>query len=510
MTSPAGPVASARLGPAPLVAALLLVAAFGGLFGCGGEPPLRIILISLDTTRPDHLTPYGYDRPTTPTLARLAREGAVFTNARSTSSWTLPAHMSLFTGLPPGLHDVIIDFQSLDKGRRTLGEIFRSAGFRTAGVFSAPYVHGKYGFGRGMEYYERGTLEPMVFDLPPAQQAAQAQLREKIGHHEVTSQLVTDRALKLLDLISDKPRSLLFLHYFDAHYEYMAPARIAERFIDKAYAGPITGKTAADVAFELPAQPPAADVAQLEGYYDAELAWIDEHLARLIERQEQRHELEQTLIVVTADHGEAFFEHGRYGHRFDLHDEALRIPLLVWAPGRVQAGRVIDDAVSITDVLPTLMDYAGLPADPALDGRSLKPLLDGGRLAPRAITAALSSFPPPPPRGHYLLHEAIVIEGMKLIRQVKVPWSPDEQHEIGAAPEPGSETFEVYDLVADPGEQHDLAQAGDPRVEELKVAFLAERERQRERLKSYKPQGAEAMTDLSLWELLRANGYLGQ
>ena len=505
MTRPAGPVARPRPGPAPL-AALVLLAALAGLGGCGGEPPLRIVLISLDTTRPDHLSAYGYDRDTTPTLARLAREGAVFTNARSTSSWTLPAHMSLFTGLPPGLHDVVIDFQTLDRGRRTLGEIFRKAGFRTAGVYSAPYVHGKYGFDRGMEYYERGTLEPMLLDLPPAQQKLQLGAREKIGHQEVTSQLVTDRGLNLLDRMSDRPRSLLFLHYFDAHYDYMAPPRIAERFVDARYTGPVTGKTAGDVAFELPAQPPAADVAQLEGYYDAELAWIDEHLARLLARQEQRGELEQTLVVVTADHGEAFFEHGRYGHRHDLHDEVLRVPLLVWAPGRVPAGRVVDDPVSITDVLPTLMDYAGLPPDPALDGRSLKPLLDGGRLPPRHLTAALSFFPPDP-RGHYLLHEAIVEGELKLIRQVRVPWSADAQGEIDAAPEPGSETFAVYDLAVDPGETRNLAGSDDPRVKSLTEAFLAERERQRARLTSFRPQGSESLTDLPLRELIRANGY---
>jgi len=492
------------------LAALVLLAALAGLAGCGGEPPLRIVVISLDTTRPDHLSAYGYDQDTTPTLAKLAREGALFTNARSTSSWTLPAHMSLFTGLPPGLHDVVIDFQSLDRSRRTLGEIFHQAGFRTAGVYSAPYVHGKYGFDRGMEFYERGTLEPMVFDLPPAQQKLQLGAREKLGHQEVTSQLVTDRGLALLDRMADRPRSLLFLHYFDAHYDYMAPPRIAERFIDRTYTGEVTGKTAATVAFALPEQPPAPDVAQLEGYYDAELAWIDENLRRLIERQEQRGELEHTLVVVTADHGEAFFEHGRYGHRYDLHDEVLRVPLIVWAPGRVPAGRVIEDPVSLTDVLPTLMDYAGLPPDLALDGRSLKPLIDGGRLPPRPVTAALSFFPPPPPRGHYLLHEAIVAEGMKLIRQVEVPWSPDAQQVIDAPPEPGTETFVVYDLATDPGETHDLVGTGDPRVQPLIDAFVAERERQRDRLASFKPQGSGApLSDIPLWESMRAMGYLG-
>ena len=514
MSRTARPGASGRLGPAPLLAVLLVAAAVAGILCCGGEPPLTILLISLDTTRPDHLSAYGYDRDTTPTLAKLAREGTVFTHARSTSSWTLPAHMSLFTGLPPGLHDVVIDFQSLDRSRRTLGEIFHEAGFGTAGVYSAPYVHGKYGFGRGMDYYERGTQEPMVYDLPPAQQRQQLQLREQIGHQEVTSPIVTERALSLLDRIKG-PRKLCFLHFFDAHYDYMAPPRIASRFLDKAYSGPISGKHAEDLALALGDHPAAADVQQLENYYDAELAWIDEYLAKLLERQQQRGELEHTLVVVVGDHGEAFFEHGRYGHRYDLHDEVLRIPLIVWAPGRVPAGRVIDENVSIIDVLPTLMDYAGLPPDPALDGRSLKPLIDGGHLAPRPVTAALSFFPPKPAAGqppldHYLLHEAIVEDDLKLVRNVPVPWTPDPEHErdIDAQPKPGTETYELYDLAADPTEQHDLAPAGGPRLDKLKADYEAERERQRQFLARFPEGSGESITDLTLDEQLRANGYL--
>ena len=508
MSRTARPVCSGRLAPAPLLAVLLVAAAVTGLSGCGGDPPLTILLISLDTTRPDHLSAYGYDRDTTPTLARLAREGTVFTHARSTSSWTLPAHMSLFTGLPPGLHDVVIDFQSLDRGRRTLGEIFHQAGFGTAGVFSGAYVHPWYGFGRGMDYYERGTQEPMILDLPPAQQRQQLGLREQIGHQEVTSPIVTDRALTLLDRLTG-PRKLCFLHYFDAHYDYLAPPRIASRFLDAAYAGPINGKHAESLAQDLGDHPAAADVAQLEGYYDAELAWIDEHLAKLLERQEQRGELEHTLVVVVGDHGEAFFEHGRYGHRFDLHDEVLRIPLIVWAPHRVPGGRVIDENVSIVDVLPTLMDYAGLPPDPALDGRSLKPLIDGGHLPPRPVNAALSFFPPPPRPDHYVLSEALVQGDLKLVRKVQVPWSPENERDISQPPRPGTETDEVYDLAADPGEQRDLVAVGDPRVGPLTAAFEAERERQREQLARFHPEGSGApITDLTLDEQLRANGYV--
>lgn len=518
MSGAYGPLAATRLGRAARAAALVVLVAsaagagLAGLAGCGGDPPLTIVLVSLDTTRPDHLSAYGYDRETTPTLARLAREGTRFTHARSTTSWTLPSHMSLFTGLPPALHDVVIDFQSLDLGHRTLGQIFKQAGFQTAGVFSAPYVHGKYGFARGMDYYERATTEPMLFDLPPAAQKEQIGLREEIGHREVTSQLVTDRALNLLELLHG-PRRLFFLHYFDAHYDYLAPKPITARFIDPNYQGPITGRNVLSVVETLGEHPPAADVAQLEGYYDAELAWIDSNLARLLARQEARGELDRTLVVVVADHGEAFFEHGRYGHRFDLHDEVLRVPLLVWAPGRVPAGRVIEDDVSLIDVLPTLMDYAGIPPESSLDGRSLKPLIDGGRLPPRPVTAALSFFPPPPPLGHYLKQDALIEQGLKLVRHEQIPWdpSPETQRKIDSPPTPGTQQFDVYDLVADPGELHDLAETGDPRVEAMKQAFEAEQQRLSGRRAAFRALGSGGpITDMSLFDILRQNGYLGE
>jgi arylsulfatase A-like enzyme len=415
------PAGHGRPGVRALACLALLALSLGGpSAGCGwlDRDELTIVVISLDTTRPDHLSPYGYHRDTTPTLARLAAEGTLFTGARSTSSWTLPSHISLFTGLPPGLHDVIIDFQVLDEGHRTLGEIFRSAGFRTMGVFSAPYVHGFYGFRRGMDFYERATREPMLFDLPPESMREQMGLREQVSHREITSRLVTDRGLFLLKNSNDR-RNLLFMHYFDPHYDFLAPPAHLQRFVDPAYQGPVTGDNPTGNPAVRHDMPPA-DQAHLKALYDAELSWVDENLTRLLEGLERQGRLDSTLIVVTGDHGEAFFEHGRFGHRYDLTEEVLRIPLLIWSPGRVPAGRVVDEPVSIVDVLPTLMDYAGLPADDTLDGTSLRPLIDGGqRGATTPVTAALSFFPPQP-LGYYVLHEAAIVGSMKIVRTLHV------------------------------------------------------------------------------------------
>ncbi|HTE06038.1 MAG TPA: sulfatase-like hydrolase/transferase [Planctomycetota bacterium] len=480
-----------------------------GLAGCGppGGEVLDVILVSLDTTRPDHLSGLGASRNTTPTLARLASEGAVFDSMRSAAPWTLPSHVSLFTGLPPAVHDVVIDFQSLDRSRRTLGEIFGDAGFRTMGVFSAPYVHGHYGFARGMDFYERATLDPMIFDLPRSQMKAQIGQTERRSHTEVTSRLVVDRALNLRDHVA-RERNLMFLHFFDPHYDYKAPPAYLRRFADPAYAGPVTGDNVSDPAI-VHAGMPAADLAQLQALYDAELAWVDDNLKRLVEAIEASGRARQTVLVITSDHGEEFLEHGHYGHRSTLHDEELRVPCIVWAPGRVKPGTVVKDEVANYDVLPTLMDYAGIAPEPSVYGRSLRPLIEGGSLPPRPSMAALSFFSHEP-AGYYVQHDSMVFQGLKLIRRIHVAWSPKDERNLSGRPDPASEQIEVYDLAADPRELHDLAAENDPRVPGLRRAFDEECRRQAGALAAYQRRGSDSSGDtgLTLQESMQAVGYL--
>jgi len=495
----------------PLPRAVAAVALLLGLLaatGCGGssQPDLTIIVISLDTTRPDHLSAYGYDRETTPTLARLAREGALFTNARTTTSWTLPSHMSLFTGLPAGLHDVVIDFKILDEGRRTMGEIFQDADYRTLGVFSGPYVHGHYGFDRGMDYYERGTQEPMLFDIPVAQRNIQMGTREHTSHREVTSPRIVDRTLNLLAL-DDADRNFVFMHFFDPHYDFRAPTKIARRFTDPAYAGRISGNGIASDPDLLGGRIDEADRAQVEALYDAELAFVDQNIGRLLDALKAMDRLDNTLIVITGDHGEEFWENGRFGHRAGLRDEVLRVPLIVWGPGLVPPGRVIEDEVAIYDVLPTLIDYADLPEEPDVYGRSLKPLIDGKPLPPRPITAALSFFPSEL-TGYYVLHQSMVLDGMKLIQRIHIAWARQTQTDLGGEWDPDSVEFELYDLRADPGETDNLFGKDDPRQARVLEAFTEETRRQKEALEQFQPVGTGVMEmDMGLHEFIQEMGY---
>ncbi|MGQ0552033.1 MAG: sulfatase-like hydrolase/transferase [Planctomycetota bacterium] len=491
---------------AGVVAVLVLGTVVLRLAACGPArgDDLTIVVISLDTTRPDHLSAYGYPRPTSPNLARLAAEGAVFSNARSVSSWTLPTHMSLFTGLPAAVHEVVVDFHVLDSARPTLGEIFQANDYRTFGVFSAPYVHGHYGFDRGMDFYERATQDPMIFDVPPDRMRAELGTREARSHTEVTSKRVVDRAITLLRT-SRRERNLLFLHFFDPHYDYRPPQDLRRNFALPGYSGPVTGQAVTSVTRQ-----PLGDLdrRQLLALYDAELAFVDQQIGRLLDELKASGRLDRTLIVVTGDHGEEFFERGRFGHRAGLMDEVLRIPLIVWAPGRVPAGLEIADDVALYDVLPTLLDYAGLSAPEALYGRSLRPLIDGQALRPRPVTAALSSFPPGA-QTHYELHRAFILDGLKLVRRENVAWAPATERDLGGAVDESSLVVQVYDLLADPGETRNLWGSNDPRIQGLLEAADEEEDRQREAVRRFQRAGTPAASqlDLSLQEFMQGTGY---
>jgi choline-sulfatase len=498
------------LSPSALMAALLGVVVVVVGVVLAQDQSLTILVVSMDTTRPDHLSAYGYEQATTPTLARLAREGAVFQSARSTTSWTLPSHMSLFTGLPPELHGVKVDFNVLDLGRKTMGEVFSAADFRTVGIYTAPYVHGRFGFDRGMDFYERATRLPMAFDLPPDAMSKQIGVRERVSHREITSARAANKASYMLAERS-RPKTFMFLHFFDPHYDFLAPQKFVGEFVDPAYEGPVNGDTVTSP--EGPVQPdmPAADLAHLMSLYDAEIKFVDTSLEKVIRVLEETGKIGSTIVVVVADHGEEFFERGRFGHRAGLHDEVLRIPMIFWGPGIIPEGVRIEDEVALYDVLPTLMDYADIAPDPTHYGRSLRPLMEGESLPGRPTVASLTFVYADGP-DHYTRHDALVLDGMKLIRKVDVPWSREDHTYLDNPPDLSTVEIQVYDLKADPGELVDLypLRDSDPRVAAMERAYAAETSRVQSDKVAFRPRGSptDAFSNTDFEQFLREMGYL--
>jgi arylsulfatase len=397
------------------------LAALLASMGCREERLSSAILISVDTLRPDHLTPYGYPEPTSPHLALLSQTGVRFTEATSVTNWTLPAHMSLLTGLSPSEHKVMDVRDRLPDSVATLAEVFRAAGFETAGVASHTYLKADFGFGRGFDSYQ----------VHPGQQARK----------------VADQAVEWLDHLAEGEPFFLFLHFFDPHWDYRPPRRWAERFgvVDRE-----VGRLDHLWRFLTPGQSiDPEERRQVLGLYDAEIAFTDDQIGRVIDRVKRAGKFDQTVIAVTADHGEEFFEHGTFGHGTHLHGEVTRIPLIVSLPASLPAS-VRDDRVSQLDIGRMLLELAGVAVPEQFSRR-------GARL-----------FPEGPGRDRLLVSEstrwgpqrlAVVQGGYKAMTESwvqPIAFRREGEGQVASLLDPIALPARGYDLNADRGEQRDL------------------------------------------------------
>ena len=346
---------AAKLGDRPtlrlgLAACTLIVGAFLiAPFALHGDEVRRevaargtpnIVLISIDSLRADHLHSYGYPRATSPNLDALAAEGTSFETVISPTSWTLPAHMTLLTSLPPEKHGVITNQFRLSSSVETLPQRLQRSGYATAGFVSATYLDGLFGFSRGFDTYDDYSLLRVAGDK---------------SRRAVTSRMVADRAIDWLQHRSSSPQPFfLFLHFFDVHYDYNPPAPYATMF-DGGYRGRATG----DLAYVKTSVPPR-DVDHVVALYDGEIAWVDANIGRVLATLRALGFEDNTIVAVTADHGEEFLDHGQSGHFKTLYDEVLRVPLIVRYPGHVAAGRRVAGQVRLMDVGPTLFALAGV------------------------------------------------------------------------------------------------------------------------------------------------------
>jgi arylsulfatase A-like enzyme len=342
------------------------------LTGCEPTPPpSNVLLVMIDSLRADHLSAYGYARATSPHLDRLAAQGVRFEDVVSPTSWTLPATATLMTGLPPEKHGVIHGRMRLEPGARTLAEVFRERGFATAGFAGGPFLRRRHGLAQGFEHYDDSV----------------AALTNPASHRGITSPKLVSLATAWLEdwARATSPRPFfLFLYLWDVHFDYSPPPPYDTLF-DPDYAGSVTGRGLIHDD-RIHAGMPERDLAHLVALYDGEIRFTDHHLGQLLQTLDALELADDTLVVVTSDHGEEFFEHGKKGHRLALYEESVRVPLILRHPGRLQAGRVVAEPVRLLDLPLTLLSLAGVAptddfgfraAEPAWRTRDLTPLIDG-------------------------------------------------------------------------------------------------------------------------------------
>jgi arylsulfatase A-like enzyme len=374
-----------RLGTLAAVLIIIAAAVAGAMayYSTYRPKPFNVVLIIIDTLRADHLGVYGYARPTTPNLDAFAAQATVFEQAYSLSPWTKPSIASIVTGLSPRRHGIEEWGDDLAKKDVTAAELFQQQGYQTRAAISHVILKPGHGFARGFDDYDWKVIK-----------GRDPSLVVSSGH-------ISNYGLKALGEIGEKPLFLM-LHYFDPHAEYFNHRghtfnRGIER-VDK---------------------------------YDSEIAYVDEKIGRVLDGMQAAGRLEDTVVVVMADHGEEFLDHGHWAHGKSLYDESVRVPLLIHVPG-FPAARV-KRIVPETDILPTLATLTGLPIPPGLSGKP--------------IPMRRSAFNPKINRRVFMENylderckQGVRSSGWKLVRNCT----------------PGDGSYELYHIPSDPLEKRNL------------------------------------------------------
>jgi choline-sulfatase len=415
---------------------LLLTVLVGGC-SCRPQPATtngprpNVVFVSFDALQAAHVGAHGYHRDTTPTIDSVARKGHTFTNVRSVSSWTVPASMTWFTGVYPSEHRMVnkfalyrpparklADLRELAPHLVTLASLLRDNGYATAGFTGNAGVSGGFGYEHGFDTYYAPTATFGQFD-------------ESIP-----------RALAWLREPRDRP-FFLFLHGYDVHGQATPAGGFDYRYVEPGYDRRFTGSEQEQELLReegldrghVTLRP--EDVRFWRAVYDEKVRRADDRFKEFLAEFDRLGLADNTLFILTADHGTELHEHRRFDHGFTLYDELLRVPLIFRLPGQT-TGTMIPDRVSSIDVMPTILDLLGVPMPEAvrdqLQGTSLVPAMNGQR-AGRDIFAETDYR-------EYTFKRAIIDPGgWKLIYTLE------------------TKTRELYDLTADPGEQRDLAAA---------------------------------------------------
>ncbi len=408
--------------------------------------PLDLILISLDTLRADRVGALGSTRGLTPHLDRFAQRCVRFTRAYSPANFTIPAHGSMMTGLQPLVHGAFRFGERVSiRAWPNVAEACAAAGMATAAFTGGGFVDAAFGFDRGFARYKMldalMTPRNLRWSRSPRKEmpAWNAAVRDGVSLAEVTGWIEqhTDR------------RSFLFFHTYHAHDYSPEPATARARGLDETSPWP----TPIDLqARDFSAvKPGSAQLAHYEALYDATVTEVDAAIGALLETLERSGALEHTAVVITADHGEGFLEHGFLFHTVGLHDEVVRVPLLIHAPGLMP--RAVDTPVSLVDVAPTLRELAGLAPFETTQGKSLVPLLRGEEMAPRPLLIQDC-----PSSGE--THSALVMGRFKYLRRMRLIAASAHGADVfsGAGQRPQEMANEqLYDLLEDPGELRNLA-----------------------------------------------------
>ena len=363
-----------------------------GRWGKEGVDKPNVIIVTMDTTRADHLACYGYPGVRTPTLDALAARGALFEQCAAASPLTLPSHATIMTGMYPTYHGVRVNGNAaVNEAQTTLAEIFKGLGYDTGAFISAFVLDGRWGLNQGFGHYDDS------FDLKKYKQL-------DLGAVQKPGNEILDEALGWLEKEKDR-RFFAWVHLYDPHSPYEPPEPFLSEYRGKGRAG----------------------------LYDGEIAFMDSQIGRLVDWLAANGLDRKTLIVLVGDHGEGLGSHGEGTHGYFVYDYAVHVPFIVVTPFRELQGIRVAAQSRTADVFPTVLELAGIPAPGKVHGRSMVPAMLDPKGAPQAAAYSESMAP-----------------------NIQFGWSPlhalrTPDYKFIDAPRP-----ELYDLANDPGEEKDV------------------------------------------------------
>ena len=393
----------------------------------------NVILISLDTLRADHMGSYGYFRDTSPNIDSFARQSILFKNAFSHSSWTAPSHASLFTSFYPS--DLNIIFHPapnrLPESARTIAELFSENGYATAGFTGGGYVSTDYGFSQGFDLYTSNGL------------------RQENNQESIYDWLEKHRQKKFF----------LFIHNYNVHRPYTPPEPYKKYYTNDTYTGSIEDlmdSIRVDYEQDGSISKRKQEYDYIVSQYDAEINYVDELIGDLLEKLSQEGFMDNTIIVLTSDHGEEFLEHGSFGHMRTLYDEVLSVPLILYAPDLPQ-GIVVERQVGLVDVFPTLLDLVGFERQESIRGESLvSPIYRdrGGKVILSETGTMATMHLPKGVNVRYL--KSARTRDYKVIYDQKMMYPQRETNEDKTSLD-AVLSYHLFDLSSDPRETRDVS-----------------------------------------------------
>lgn len=413
--------------------------------------PFNVVVVLIDTLRADHLGAYGYERPTSPNFDALAREATLFDGVTAQAPWTKPSVASLMTGRFVHHHGVVSSRDALADDAHTLAEALRDRGYRTAAFSGNPWITPEFRFDQGFTEFESGRamgpqLTVLYRTLRRLDRYTHLDLARlafwgasaNLGNSQRDRQL-TDGAVEWIDQQRGQSPFFLYMHLIGPHDPYDPPLDYVRRFREPGWdgkKGPTKPPARVQTDFDTAAALDDAEKAALVAQYDGAIAFADEQLGRVIDALRRTGQLDHTLLVVTADHGEEFYEHRNWRHGNQLYNEVVHVPLLFRFPNDPQAARRSDLAM-IVDIFPTLVALVDGAADEDkdLDGRALF-AADAAQASPTAFSE------------HWWFDGGTYSARMVRHGGMKLMESHDEAR--------GQERTKLYDLATDAAEQRNL------------------------------------------------------